>query len=230
MRTIGRIIAAVILGFLVLGISSSMAFAISTRFPGVVQSLPMGEGFMVQVGILLLSVLLILAVGKGKFPAYGFRIGKNIPFLRIVIIGLVIGFASSLAGLAIPGDIPQPGQGSIFDLIIGVWILASIAEEVLTRGLIQGFLNPLIEIGFTTGGLRISLPVIICASFFGLMHLGLLSTGADAIPVTILVIFAFILGIIAGYYREKSESLVPAIIVHMCANVGGWLAESVTKI
>jgi membrane protease YdiL (CAAX protease family) len=152
MKTSGRIIAAVVLGVIVLGISSSMAFAISRQFPGLDRSLPMGEGFVVQVGILLLSVLLILAVSKGELPRYGFKIGKNIQLLRIVILGLVVGFASSLTELAAPGNIPQPACGSIFDLIIGVWILASVAEEVLTRGLIQGFLSPLTGLAFSLGG------------------------------------------------------------------------------
>lgn len=229
-KAVGRIIVAVVLGILVLGVSSSVAIVISKRFPGLERSLPMGEGFLVQVGILFLSVLLIVAISKGQFSRYGFRIGDNIQLPRIVILGLAVGFASSLAGLAAPGGIPQPAYNSFFDLIIGVWILASIAEEVLTRGLIQGFLSPLTGLGFSIGRLRISLPVLISAIFFGLMHLGLLSTGANLIAVTILVIFAFILGIVAGYYREKSESLIPAIIVHMCGNAGGWLAEALLNI
>lgn len=225
MKSGGRIIAAVVLGVLVLGVSSSIAIMISNRFPGLERSLPMGEGFMVQVGILILSALLILAISKGELSRYGFRIGKNIQLPRFVILGLVVGFASSLTGLAAPGDIPQPPYGSFFDLVIGVWILASIAEEVLTRGLIQGFLSPLTELGFSIGGMRISLPVLISAVFFGLMHLGLLSTGANFISVIILVIFAFILGIVAGYYREKSGSLIPAIVIHICGNVGSWFGD-----
>jgi membrane protease YdiL (CAAX protease family) len=40
----------------------------------------------------------------------------------------------------------------------------------------------------------------------------------------VIVLFAFLLGIIAGYHREKSGSLAPAIIVHMFANIGGSIA------
>ena len=48
--------------------------------------------------------------------------------------------------------------------------------------------------------------------------------GADVGGVLIAVLFAFVLGIVAGYYRQKTESLIPAILVHMLANVGGSLA------
>ena len=38
-----------------------------------------------------------------------------------------------------------------------------------------------------------------------------------------IVIFGIVLGIIAGYYREQTNSLIPAIMVHMCFNIGGSL-------
>ena len=45
------------------------------------------------------------------------------------------------------------------------------------------------------------------------------------VQVIAIVAFAFILGLVAGYYREKTESLIPAILVHMFANIGGSLAS-----
>jgi membrane protease YdiL (CAAX protease family) len=191
----------------------------------------MGEGFIIQICFLVLSVLLILALSKGDFSRYGFNIGKNIQLPRIMILGLVVGITGTLTGSIIPDGIPvEPAYGSFISLVIGVWILAGIAEEVFTRGLIQGFLSPLSIFGLTFLGLRISVPVLISALFFGLMHLGILSTGANFLSVAIIVIFAFILGIIAGYYREKTDSLIPAIIVHMCGNVGGWLADFILNL
>ncbi|MCK4302206.1 MAG: CPBP family intramembrane metalloprotease [candidate division Zixibacteria bacterium] len=34
--------------------------------------------------------------------------------------------------------------------------------------------------------------------------------------------FASVLGFIAGYQREKTGSLIPAIMVHMFGNIGGY--------
>lgn len=51
--------------------------------------------------------------------------------------------------------------------------------------------------------------------------------GAGGYQVLITVFFAFVLGLVAGYQRERTGSLVPAIMVHMFANVGGSLASYV---
>lgn len=231
LKAIGRIIVALILGVFVLGVGSSVSVVMSGRFPDLVQSLPMGEGFIIQISFLILSILMILALGRGDISRYGFKTGRNLRLPKIIMLGLVVGIASTFATSIVPGGISiEPDYGSLINLIIGVWILASIAEEVFTRGLIQGFLSPLTGFGFSLWGLRISLPVLVSGLFFGLMHLGILSTGADFLSVAIIVIFAFILGIMAGYYREKSGSLIPAIIVHMCGNVGGWFADLIINL
>lgn len=58
------------------------------------------------------------------------------------------------------------------------------------------------------------------ALFFGAMHLMLLTLGVDIFTVLNIVVFAIILGLIAGYQTERTNSLIPAIIVHFCFNVG----------
>lgn len=45
--------------------------------------------------------------------------------------------------------------------------------------------------------------------------------GFDLSKVLIIVIFAIVLGLYAGYQCEKTNSLVPAILVHICVNIGG---------
>ena len=120
-----------------------------------------------------------------------------------------------------------PTQGFSFaEQIIYIWILASIAEEIFTRGLIQGFLLPVKHIGFSIFKVYISLPVIIAALFFGAMHLALLQF-MDPPLVLNIVFFGIILGLIAGYYREKYNNLIPAILVHTCFNIGGSLLQIV---
>ena len=106
--------------------------------------------------------------------------------------------------------------------VLFVWIYASICEEALTRGLLQGLLSPLSRFGASfRGKLRLSVPVILSALFFGGMHAILV--GAIGGAVVGVVIFAVLLGLVAGKYRERTGSLVPAIIVHALFNVGGAL-------
>jgi membrane protease YdiL (CAAX protease family) len=108
-----------------------------------------------------------------------------------------------------------------------VWIYASVAEEVLTRGLVQSFLKPVAYRGLTLRRLRLSLPVLVSALFFGAMHLMLLTLGIPLAGVLLIVTFACAVGLVAGYYREQTGSLAPAILTHGFANatgsVLGWI-------
>ena len=146
--------------------------------------------------------------------------------VKIVSISLILGFFASVIGILF--DVSSTNQlpvndFSIIEKIVYIWVWASICEEVFTRGLIQGFLFPAKHIGFNVLNHFISLPVVIGAVFFGLMHFMLLTIGMAFFPVLIIVIFGIVLGIIAGFYREQTNSLVPAILVHMCFNIGGSL-------
>jgi membrane protease YdiL (CAAX protease family) len=49
--------------------------------------------------------------------------------------------------------------------------------------------------------------------------------GVPASTVLLIVGFALLLGIIAGFYREASGSLVPAVLAHATANATGALAD-----
>jgi len=69
--------------------------------------------------------------------------------------------------------------------------------------------------------LRIGRAALISAAFFAAMHLVLLLSHTDAVTVVIILLFTFSVGLLAAHQRERTGSLVPAIGVHMLANVGG---------
>ena len=124
----------------------------------------------------------------------------------------------------------MPGVGSFAKILVSVWLLASTAEEMLFRGLLLGALSPLSRRAWTVGRCRISLPVAIAAVLFGLVHLGLMRV--MAVPMVVLiVVMATVAGLVAGYYREKTGSLVPAIAAHFTFNVvSGGLAMVLTQV
>jgi membrane protease YdiL (CAAX protease family) len=117
------------------------------------------------------------------------------------------------------------GTGGPFELtklqiVVFVWIYASICEETLTRGLLQTLLKGDARVG-AAATRWLSMPVIVSALFFGAMHLVLVkSMGPSAVPVILLAVF---LGLVAARYRERTGSLLPAIIVHALFNIGGTL-------
>lgn len=224
-RAIVRIVAALLLGFSVLAVSSAVAsappvLALIRRYPG----LPFLQAVMAAAALIWMLIL-----GRGGLTAYGFR---GVHPKRLLAPALVGSLASIIVALALrvtpTAEVDVAADLTLSQIIVVVWISASIAEELLTRGLVQGFLEPLKDYGLRIFRLRLSIPVIGAALFFGLMHLALLSTGAAASAVVTIALFAVVLGLIAGYYREKTGSLLPAILVHFLFNFWGsavgWLA------
>jgi len=57
------------------------------------------------------------------------------------------------------------------------------------------------------------------------MHLSLLTEGVSHQSVLFTIISAIVLGIVAGFYRERTGSILPAIVVHMSFNVWGLAAR-----
>ena len=185
----------------------------------------LSNGEISQVSFLILSLILIYRLPGGDRERYGFRgtsIGQLIaPVAMGVLVSIgffVLNFVVVLvAGL--PGG-PQGGpiaDKSLLNFVLTVVILASVCEEIFSRGLVQGFLSPLREKSFRLFGL-FSLPVTIAGLLFGLGHFCLLRA-MEPRMVILIVLSASALGLIAGHYREKTGSLLPAIAVHMTFNI-----------
>ena len=182
--------------------------------------------FINHTAMLILSIIIMLVASKGKLSRYGFKLARNVQVRQIILCGLGLGIISTLIAASLPGkESSVAGELSFLQTVVFIWLYASICEEVFARGLIQSFLSRLTEYGFTVLERRISLPVLISALLFGLVHLVQSVMGAGGYQVLIIVLFAFVLGLIAGYQRERTGSLVPAIMVHVFANVGGSLAS-----
>jgi len=182
---------------------------------------PWLSAFITHTFMWILSVLITVLLTKGEIRNYGFTKGKfrlsPKIFLWVIPMAIlsVMGFFASRSGQ----DVKEVLELTYLEDIIFVWIYASICEEVFTRGLLQSFLSPLTKYGFTLfKRWRLSLPVLFSGLYFGMMHI----VAIDKIGPPVIV-FASALGIIAGYYREKTESLIPAVIIHALFNIGGML-------
>ena len=107
---------------------------------------------------------------------------------------------------------------------LSVFILASVAEEFLYRGFLQNYLRPLGDKGLKVFKRKISLPVLIGALTFSLAHLILLASGVGTWFIIRILIFTFALGLVAGYYQEKHDNHIFAILVHMAGNLMGLIS------
>lgn len=141
-------------------------------------------------------------------------------FLTTVIVNITLNVFTMAAGFK-PEAHPLLTASTPLQTFLFIFIYASIAEEILMRGFLQNFLHPLKARGIHLFKHTISLPVIIGAVAFGLIHLILFTTGVGTLFVVRTVIFTTILGLFAGYYQEKHNNHAYAIIVHMAGNLMG---------
>ncbi len=229
---ITRLVSGVLLWVLVLALTMMVVSAGPLRrLAG--DSGWLSPGTTAQAGMLVWSLALMLVLGKGDLAKYGFRMTTAAHLKSTFVFGSVAAVVVQVILAAIwkvlppSGGHPASAGSSFLQIVVTVWIIASICEEVFLRGLVQTFLAPLKHVGITLFGLRLSLPVITAAVLFGVMHVMLLTMGADKFLVAGIVISAGVLGLVAGYYRERTASLIPAIMVHMLFNVYGGLAQYV---
>lgn len=185
---------------------------------------------LTQLIQLLLPLLAILLLGKGNCAAYGFRRpnremmqAKGTPCWWIwgpgaFALGMAATFAMLISG---GGGNPLIKELSLVQIVLFVLISASIVEEVLTRGFLQGHLLRVRSMNRDVTPLGINLSALISAVFFAAMHLVLFLRGIDIVSLLITLIFAFSLGLLSGQLRARTGSLLPSISVHMLANIGG---------
>jgi membrane protease YdiL (CAAX protease family) len=178
--------------------------------------------FVTHSMMLALSIAAMWLLSKGRLDRYGLTKGTYEFSPRILMWALptaVLSIASAIASPAGQGT-GGPGELTKLQCVVFVWIYASISEELLTRGLLQTLLSGNARVG-ATAPRRLSMPVLVSGLFFGSMHIVLVkSMGPAAVPVILLAVF---LGLIAARYRERTGSLLPAIIVHALFNIGGML-------
>ncbi len=226
-----KVIVAIVIALLVLAIASNIARIFSALSPHVVESFTWVSAALQSLSMLIVSLLIIFIISKGNLSVYGFTTGQNVRYFKIIVVS----FIASIIIIIVTGVIATllqrlyPVEGgehfartySFVETVIFVWILASVSEEVFVRGLIQGYLMPLKKHGFALGKKHISVPVIVSALFFGAMHLRLVRTGMNTYMVGAVFVSTCVMGLIAAYFREKTESLIPAIMVHMIFNITG---------
>ncbi|MBN1858784.1 CPBP family intramembrane metalloprotease [Candidatus Bipolaricaulota bacterium] len=174
------------------------------------------------------SIVGIYLASGGRWSGFGLGIGTFdwTPILLLWVLPTAL--------LTIPQVVASRGRTSADphhlrpgQTIVRVWLAASIAEELLTRGLVQGLLAPLSGVGFNVGANFVTVPILLAALVFAALHLVLVrKMRAKAAPV---IVLAFLLGCVAGAYRQATASLIPAVMVHMLFNIGGtiplWLVR-----
>lgn len=172
----------------------------------------------------LFSLLFSYLLSKGKMSNHGYQKAKISQVSKVLLPVLVLEVLLSIPMMILP----MTGEGHFADgwafwqEVVGIWIFASTAEELLCRGVIQSYLAPAKKFTIRLLKVDLSLPVFISAVIFMLMHVPLIFfSDMDKVLYATILASTFSLGMVAGYYREESGSLLPAIIAHSFANISG---------
>lgn len=217
-----KMFLGIIITFLVLVISSGVEMSLKSIF----NSIPLGVGS--QVGILIISILLIFLFSKKRIIEFNIEIVKLQQLILPIGLTVLLMIIRQFITLEMENEEhPVANSMSIVQQLVFIVILASLGEELLFRGFLQNMLNPIKSYGINLFKSRLSLPVIISGFLFGLMHFGMIGTGASFNLVIQIVIFGILLGMIAGFFQEKHNNFTVAFIVHLTANLIGILFSMV---
>jgi membrane protease YdiL (CAAX protease family) len=217
------VISAIFLGIVTLCAGWGAARAVEFH---AMQGLPQWTAIFINYAIMLgVALIFVLASSMGDPSSFGFTRprmagGYGASITWGVTLGVVAAIVNLVAGAGPIGSL----QGlSFLQIVLLVWLLASVAEEVLVRGFIQSYMTPLVGRSFTVLRLRLSLPVTLSALFFAAMHLILLTRNTSPLTTFIMVVFALGLGLVAAYQRERTGSILPPIAAHISFNIGGLI-------
>ncbi|NLL29206.1 MAG: CPBP family intramembrane metalloprotease [Bacteroidales bacterium] len=179
--------------------------------------------------MLILSIALIC--GLKKHVNYKISVPKFKKTLKTMLFGflaaLLVNTLMTIIGIIFGIEAESHYVFNVMSplqIFLFVFICASVAEEVLFRGFLQNILSPMKDKGIKIFKRHISVPVIIAALAFSLVHLNLISTDAGNFFLAKTLVSTFIVGLIAGYYQEKYDNNVYAILVHMGGNFMGVMA------
>jgi len=215
-------IAAIVFGLLTFVLAKFISTGILHLLPN---TIIWAEQVLMKAVLILLSIAAIKYLLKIPVTEAGFkRPASKLKKGKIIFSGMAIGalatvliFFTPAAGIALVNQL----NALEFLLIVVIW--SSIAEEIFIRGFIQSYLKPFEKEKVRFFNLQFSIPVITSAIVFSAIHLSLLFTGTDYFTVLFTVFTTFLLGLLAGVYREKYDSITPSIITHMSFNIGGIL-------
>jgi membrane protease YdiL (CAAX protease family) len=161
---------------------------------------------------LLIAVLLIFLFARARrgFAEFGFRIPGSRYVGIALALGLTLGLLAAFLNHLFPSKPPYDVSGFVAWKIALYFIVgASVQEEVIFRGLIQSIVEERLAASFRICSISISGAVAFTATLFGVVHL--------EVGVAV-ALSAVMLGLVAGELRRRSESLLPAIVVHSIFN------------
>lgn len=202
---------------------SVAGFLISVYLPTFAIARGLGVSISLQIP-LVIAITTALASGWAfllvRFGSFRVReFGLNRPDMRSLVFtaGITIPIALAIALLSQHTNESGPLTGLTLPPAL-IWLYfaigAPIQEEWIFRGLLQAVATRVLVGGDTPSTQAAIGGSMLVATVFGLVHLSVGPWTAGA---------ALLLGLLAGEARRRSNSVLPAILIHSIFNIGGLL-------
>lgn len=209
METVLTIAIAVGLSFLVLVPSSIVTNVLARLMRGRSEAF-LALSMQATIAVLTLVLALLIAkdlaiIGTLSFPILDLAKAVALAVLIIAIL-YVLGTRFS------EGCSPPIHLENALEFAALAFLAAPIGEEILFRGLVEGYL--------LVNNTGIAISMIVPAVLFSLMHV---VPYKDSPKVCLLFILtsSFVMGLVAGYFRAVTGSIALPIIIHSIGNTPG---------
>ena len=194
---------------------------------------PWRTNIIIAPVVLVFSLLIVAIYSGGNWIDWGFVLPDGFVFATSILVGAVGGLIVTLVqSFAHRRQEPSEVSFSITKTNVRGYILliiiaASIAEEVVFRGLFQQMIDKSLFLAIDLGGIMVSSGVIVSSILFGLVHVMAARQMKQSVPV--MVFGALVLGLIAGTMFLLSASILVPIIIHMEFNILSPIVEKLVE-
>ena len=171
-------------------------------------------GVIMQFSMLVVSLVLAHVVTGNIGVIGGFYIpslGLNDIIVMVLVLGLVV--ILGLVTLKIVKEAKPPIElNSLWEFLLLALFVAPVCEEIVFRGLVEGYLIYV----KTSIYVAVALPAVL----FAIIHVAPYRKSSKP-HMVIVVTLALIIGVLAGYYRAVTGSILIAMIIHAVSNTPG---------
>jgi len=168
---------------------------------------------MATMQFCLIFLSIVVTILMGDLSIIGLKLD-----LYYTIIGsitaVLVSIPLAIISRYLPKYEPSFAPRDVKEFVIFGLILTPFGEELLFRGMLEGYL-----LNYAVMPIGVTIPAIL----FSLVH-AVPFQKAPKKTLLYILISALVLGLIAGYFRAISGSIAPAVVTHMIFNAAGFLA------
>jgi len=189
-----------------------------------IRSMPDASPAISQVALKLVLILAAMVAWKGLGRGYaemGWRRPEGAKRMQVpwFCLSIVAMMAGSVAMVLLELRHPLMAQLTFLQIVLSVWLLSSISEEIYVRGLVQSWMAGR---GMGDGVRPLTEPsVVMSALLFAAMHVPLMWTSIGVAGGLIIVLATLGVGLACAVLRARTGSLWPAILCHILGNLAG---------